>query len=472
MGLKRAVCWIRRDLRLQDHRALAEATAQAEEVAVAFVFDTEILRELPDEDDRRVTFIYESLREVDENLRRLGSKLIVLHGNPVDLIPKLCAELGAEALFFNKDVDPYAITRDAEVRRKLEEQRVAAYSFKDHVIFIGDEVLNLSGEPFKVYTPYSKAWKAKVTRGDFISYDPDLSRLMPADKISHEFPSFESLGFRANEIWLAPGESGALSRLEEFIPKLPRYGRDRDRFDLDGTSGMSVHLRHGTISIRHCFRVTVGNRALDDPISQKWFNELIWREFYHMILSQFPHVVNGAFKNELDAINWPGDDSAFESWASGQTGYPVVDAAMRCFNATGWMHNRLRMVVAMFLTKDLLVHWKRGEEYFARFLLDYDLAQNNGGWQWSASTGVDSQPYFRIFNPYLQSVKFDPDASFITKWCPELSEFPVELRHWPHDARLFDQEAAGCLLGRDYPHPVVNHQEQKAKAMALFRVSD
>ncbi|MBL8059504.1 MAG: deoxyribodipyrimidine photo-lyase [Chthonomonas sp.] len=459
MDYHRAVCWIRRDIRLSDHRALAEATANARQVALAFVFDTTILDALEDRDDRRVNFIYDSLKELDDNLKKHGSKLVVLHGNPIVEIPKLCRDLDAEALFFNEDVDPYAVKRDAEVVRQVKH----THSFKDHVVFIRDEILNLQGEPFKVFTPYSKAWKARLKPEDVASYDPDLKNLWPAKDLPAEFPTLEHLGFERNSLWLEPGESGAQQRLREFLPKLPHYAENRDCFDIDGTSGLSVHLRHGTISIRECFRAAEGY--------EKWFNELIWREFYHMILSQFPHVVEGAFRPEYNDIIWPGDDHAFEKWASGQTGYPIVDAAMRCFNATGWMHNRLRMVVAMFLTKDLLVDWRKGEAYFARYLLDFDLAQNNGGWQWSASTGVDAQPYFRIFNPYLQSVKFDPDASFITKWCPELTDFPVEFRHWPHEATQFDQEAARCILGQDYPHPIVDHQEQKSKAIALFKVA-
>ncbi len=470
MASKKALVWIRRDIRLQDHVALAAATWQAESVAVVFVLDRVILDALQDRDDRRMTFIYESLRELDQNLKAAGSHLIVLHGDPTVEIPKLCEELGADGLFFNEDVEPYALVRDAAVRQKV---GIPVHSFKDHVIFIRDEILNGSGEPFRVYTPYSKAWKAAVRPHHFASHDPDLSRLAPSETLpQHLLRTIQETGFEPNSLWLPPGESGAQARLEQFLPKLPRYGADRDRFDIDGTSGMSVHLRHGTISVRECFRAAIGNQSIEEPISQKWFNELIWREFYHMILSQFPHVSEGAFKQELDQIEWPGDDEAFAKWAAGQTGYPVVDAAMRCFNATGWMHNRLRMVVAMFLTKDLLVHWKRGEEYFARYLLDFDLAQNNGGWQWSASTGVDSQPYFRIFNPFLQSVKFDPEAEFVAKWCPELAAFPVELRHWPHEAGLFDQEAANCILGRDYPHPIVNHRDQKEKAMALLKLPD
>ena len=460
MAYKKAVCWIRRDIRLSDHRALAEATAQADQVAVVFVFDTVILDQLADRDDRRLTFIYDSLRELDESLKKNQSKLVVLHGDPVGQIPAFCQEIGADALFFNEDVDPYALKRDSAVATKVQNTN----AFKDHVVFIRDEILNQQGEPFKVFTPYSKTWKARLTPEDIASQDPDLSKLMPSDDLPGDFPELEQLGFQRNTLWLAPGESGAHQRLRGFLPKLPDYATDRDRFNLDGTSGMSVHLRHGTISIRECLRAAIGY--------EKWFNELIWREFYHMILSQFPHVVSGAFRPEYDQIEWPGDEEAFTKWAQGQTGYPIVDAAMRCFNASGWMHNRLRMVVAMFLTKDLLVDWRRGEAYFARYLLDYDLAQNNGGWQWSASTGVDAQPYFRIFNPFRQSVKFDPDASFISKWCPELAEFPAELRHWPHDATLFDQEAAGCVLGQDYPHPLVNHYEQKAKAIAMFKTSD
>jgi deoxyribodipyrimidine photo-lyase len=257
-----------------------------------------------------------------------------------------------------------------------------------------------------------------------------------------------------------------MKRLADFLPALQWYVDDRDIPSKNGTSGLSAHLRFGTVSIRECVRQV---RRMERQGARTWLSELIWRDFYQMLLDRYPHVVNHSFKREYDAIVWPGGDSAFEAWCEGRTGYPIIDAAMRHFNATGWMHNRLRMIVAMFLTKDLLVDWRRGERYFAENLLDYDLAANNGGWQWSASTGADGAPYFRIFNPVLQSRKFDSGGKFIRAHLPELSGFGNELIHWPHDADLPAQQAAGCTLGNDYPHPIVDHAEQKEKAIALFK---
>jgi deoxyribodipyrimidine photo-lyase len=273
------------------------------------------------------------------------------------------------------------------------------------------------------------------------------------------------IGFRPNGLWLKPGTAGAQERLSAFLAKIDRYKSERDFPALDSTSGLSVHLRHGTVSVRQCFREAV---ALQGNGPSKWLDELVWREFYHMILANFPHVVDRPFRDEYDTLEWPGTQEAYEAWEEGRTGYPLVDAAMRCLRATGWMHNRLRMVTAMFLTKDLLVDYRRGESLFARWLLDFELASNNGGWQWSASTGVDAQPYFRIFNPILQSRKFDPEAVFIKQWCPELAGFEPELAHWPHDAGPIEQLAAGCQLGKDYPRPIVDHSVQRQLAIELL----
>lgn len=456
----RAICWLRRDLRLTDHVALAAATAQAHEVAVVFVFDRLILDALEDRDDRRVTFLHQSLREIDTKLRALGSRLIVLHGDPVQLIPALGRELGAEALFFNHDFEPYALERDEKVRETFPGE---VHTFKDHVIFERKEVLSGSGMPFRVFTPFSRAWRARLTPGDVQEHRVDLSKAMPLSEPYGLHP-IATYGFKESTLWLEPGEDAAHARLGQFLVKIDRYEDARNHIDQDGTSGLSVHLRHGTLSIRACVRAALEARG------DKWLSELIWRDFYQIILAEFPHVVGGSFKPELDAIEWPGTEEHFQAWCAGQTGYPIVDAAMRCFNATGWMHNRARMIVAMFLTKDLLVDWRRGEAYFARYLLDFDLAANNGGWQWSASTGVDAQPYFRIFNPVLQSEKFDPEGRFIAEWCPELAPFDPKRRHWPHDATPFECLAAGCTLGEDYPHPIVVHAEQKPKALALFKM--
>ncbi|MCB0825154.1 MAG: deoxyribodipyrimidine photo-lyase [Armatimonadetes bacterium] len=460
----RALCWLRRDLRVTDNCALALATLEARNVFCVFVFDTVILDELTNRKDKRVQFIFDSVMELRRNLQEQGSDLIILHGDPLDLIPEISESLGAEKVFWSHDDDPYALDRDSKVRAILDSKGVFHQSVKDHVVFERQEVLNRSGEPFKVFTPYSKAWLAKLEPQHLAEQAPILRHLAPKS----DFPeasnlSLGDLGFQETDLWLNPGESAAKDRLLAFLEHVDSYGEERDFPTLDSTSGLSVHLRHGTISNRECFREAM---KLDSVGAKKWVSELIWREFYHMILANFPHVGHGrAFQPHYNDIEWPGSDEHFTKWCEGKTGYPLVDAAMRCLNETGWMHNRLRMVVAMFLTKDLLVDWRKGEAYFAENLLDFELASNNGGWQWSASTGVDAQPYFRIFNPILQSLKFDTEGKFIKEWVPELKELEGKFLHFP-----FNPDGTRTLeTPADYPDPIVIHSEQKEKALSLFK---
>lgn len=453
MPYSRAICWVRRDLRLEDHRALAAATAGASQVAVAFVFDTEILGQLQDRDDRRLTFIYRSLKELDERLQSHGSRLIVLHGNPVEEIPRLAASLDAEAVYTARDYDPYAIDRDARVQAALEGEGRAFESVKDIVIFEAGEVLSQSGTPFRVYTPYARAWRDrfKASRDAAAEAVCDLGSLWP--NVPGRFPSLEEIGFVETKLWLEPGEAAARNRLAKF--NLAEYEEARDFPAQDATSGLSAHLRFGTISIRACVREAVRRGA------EKWLAELIWREFYQDILAHHPYVAQEPFQPQYRSMTFPGTTEHLQAWLEGQTGYPIVDAAMRCFNATGWMHNRLRMIVASFLTKDLLVDYRKGEAYFARYLLDYELANNNGGWQWAASVGCDAQPYFRVFNPVTQSRKFDPEGAFIRKWVPELAKFAGDI-HWP-PGDLFESELNG------YPSPIVDHAVQRERAIALYK---
>ncbi len=469
---RRALCWIRRDLRLSDHTALAEAAAAAAEVIVAFVYDRPILDALADPDDRRLTFISRSLDELDSGLRSLGSHLVTLQGDPVDLIPRLAEHTGSEAVFASHDDDPYALERDTRVAGALAKDGRSFHSHKDCVVFERREVLSQTGAPFRVFTPYSRAWRALLTPEAVAERISDLARLarapipLPGWAYPGNLPLAE-VGFRPADLWLEPGETAAHARLRTFATHgLTEYKDRRDFPGEEGTSGLSVHLRHGTVSVRECFRTAL---AVEGKGAAKWLDELVWREFYHMVLANFPHVVETTFREEYADIEWPGTDGHHDAWENGQTGYPFVDAAMRCFKATGWMHNRLRMVTAMFLTKDLLVDYRRGEAYFARTLLDFELASNNGGWQWSASTGVDAQPYFRVFNPVLQSRKFDPDGSFIKRWCPELEGYDANSVHWPSATGPLEQIAAGCVVGERYPHPIVDHDVQRARAIALFK---
>jgi len=473
-AFERVIFWFRRDLRLSDNRGLAEATRQSRQVIPLFVFDTNILDDLDNTQDRRVTFIHESIRELQRMLQETGSDIVVLHGDPEDAVPHLADRVNADAVFTNRDYEPYAAARDAQVQRALADDGRAFVDFKDQVIFEKDEILTQSGEPYKVFTPYKRAWlqrfeeNAEYGRSPAAEEVPDYAQLAPRRTLRRLSDAWDmdALGFVPTDLWLVPGESAARERLAGFLPRMAEYKTDRDFPSREGTSGLSVHLRFGTISIREAVRAAMED---DSKGAQTWLSELIWREFYQMLLDRFPRVVSHSFKPEYDAIRWPGTDDHFQAWCEGRTGYPIVDAAMRHFNATGWMHNRLRMITAMFLTKDLLVDWRLGEAYFAGHLLDYDLASNNGGWQWSASTGADGAPYFRIFNPILQSKRFDPDGSYIREHVPELAGFEGDTLHWPHDADMFTQRDAGCVLGEDYPHPVVDHFEQKEKAIALFK---
>ena len=461
---KSALVWIRRDLRLHDHAALAAATQRAERVAVVFVFDTEILKHLQDRDDRRLTFIHGCLKEVDEQLRAEGSRLIVLHGDPVEEIPRLAAQLQVEELHFNRDYEPYAIQRDALVTARVSAE---VHHHKDTVVMEADEVRTGSGGPFKVYTPYGRAWRNTVRERDLAERVVHPGHWWPAQDLgaTSSLPSLEDLGFQPGNLFITPGTQAGTSRLLQFGQRMAHYGERRNFPAEDGTSNLSPYFRHGALSIRQAFRYAA---TLPSEGSEKWQAELIWREFYQMILAEFPHVVRGACKPEMDAVEWQHQPDHLQAWIQGQTGYPIIDAAMRCFRATGWMHNRLRMVVASFLTKDLLIHWQEGESYFARMLLDFDLAQNNGGWQWAASTGVDAQPYFRIFNPKLQSERFDPKGEFIREWVPELTGLDGKSIHAPAESGPLELLAAGVTLGQNYPRPIVDHATQKPLAIQML----
>ena len=474
------VFWFRRDLRASDNVGFAAATADCARVIPVFVFDTNILADLPDRRDRRVAFIHDSVMELRRRVRGHGSDLVILHGDPIRLIPELAAHVDAEAVYVNRDYEPYAKTRDDAVARALAAEGRSLRGYRDQVVFDGSDVQKDDGEPYRVFTPYKKAWLRRFDEESLrgaapdLPHEPDMSRLEPATAL-HDLGddiTLGDLGFSPVDLWLDAGEDAARRRLATFIPVMARYQDDRDFPAKEGTSGLSVHLRFGTISIRECVRAARGSgpaSATAPAGHATWLSELIWREFYQMILDRFPSVVSHAFQQQYDGIPWPGTEEHLAAWREGRTGFPIVDAAMRHFNATGWMHNRLRMVTAMFLTKDLLVDWRRGEEYFAAKLLDFDLASNNGGWQWSASTGVDAAPYFRIFNPVLQSRKFDPDGAYIRTWVPELRGFDNRLVHWPADANLFAQQSARCIVGEEYPFPIVDHAAQKEKAVALFQ---
>ena len=422
-SFRRAICWLRRDLRLRDHAALALATAQADEVAVAFVFDRVILDALEDRDDRRVAFIRRSLEEVDAKLRRVGSGLVVLHGDPVREIPALAERLGAEAVFAARDHEPYALARDAAIPN--------LHLVRDTVVF--DDLPDLPHREFEI------AWRRRlVPERDAAYHRADKAALMPRDALPE---SDWRTGFAPNEPVLEPGEDAARDRLKSFVPKLARYRRDRNAPALAGDSALSVHLRFGTISIRECVRAAVAHPS---PGADKWLSELVWREYYHSVLRHR--------SDPLPPGRGLGRPVHAQAWREGRTGYPLVDAAMRRLRADGTMHNRLRMVVASFFAHNLLLDPAEGEAWFARNLLDFDLASNRGGWRWCS----EADPYPRVLNPVAQSQRYDPDGAFILRWVPEVRGLVGPALHFPPSATPLELEAAGLVLGEGYPWPVVD----------------
>jgi len=483
-----ALVWFRRDLRADDHAALYHALRRHERVYCAFVLDTEILDALP-RADRRVAFILDALRALDAELAALapGAGLIVRHGAAQAEIPALAAGLGVDALYFNHDDEPAALRRDAAVGEALIARGVQVESFKDHVVFERSEILTGSGKPYGVFTPYKNAWLREITPFFLSSYPverhaarlADLTALANRAGIApRAIPSLGDIGFEPAGLSaaLTGGSAGARRLFDEFLERIDRYADTRDFPAAKGPSYLSTHLRFGTISIRRLAREAWQRGYAPDGGSEgarTWLSELIWRDFYHQVLHHHPRVAERAFRSEYDRIQWadgPDADADFEAWCQGRTGYPLVDAAMHQINETGYMHNRLRMVTASFLIKDLGIDWRRGEAYFAKQLIDFDLAANNGGWQWAASSGCDAQPYFRIFNPVNQSEKFDPDGKFIKRYLPQLAKLPPKLIHAPWLAKPAELAACGVVLGRDYPEPIVRHETARMATMDRYAV--
>lgn len=425
------IFWFRRDLRLHDNAALYNALKQGKPVVPVFIFDRNILDELEDKNDARVEFIHNALQDIQEKLNGLGASLDVRYGFPLEIWNTLLSDYDIEKVFINHDYEPYAKKRDDDVRELLKKNSVQFLTFKDQVIFEKYEVLKDDGNPYTVFTPYSRKWKAILNDFYLSSYPIEKYYRNFSKQQPKNIPSLESMKFIPGEQRFPP------SNWKKDI--IQHYKEQRDYPAISGTSRLSVHLRFGTISIRELAR-NAGS------INETFLNELIWRDFYQMILWHFPHVVHNAFKPEYDKIKWRNNEKEFELWCKGETGYPIVDAGMRELNTTGYMHNRVRMIVASFLTKHLLIDWRWGEAYFAKKLLDFDLAANNGGWQWAAGSGCDAAPYFRIFNPYLQTQKFDPELKYIRKWVPEFEKLT-------------------------YPRPIVDHEFARKRCLEVYNTA-
>ena len=477
--------WFRRDLRVADNAALFGSLKSCHHVHCVFVFDSAILDSLPRR-DRRVEFIRESLVELDAQLRALaksdGAGLIVTHAAALQEIPRLARELQVQSVFASHDYEPQAVARDAHVRGALADAGIAFHTSKDQAVFERDELLTQTGRPYAVFTPYKNAWLAKADAFYFKPYPAHKYACALEDRpaaLRAAVPSLQSLGFEAtnlSELKLPTGASGARELLAEFLERIDRYGETRDFPAVKGPSYLGVHLRFGTASIRELAGTAHRLAAAGSAGAAVWLSELIWRDFYFQVLANFPHVTDEvgnshSFKRDYDAIRWEHGkhaDALFAAWCEGRTGYPLVDAAMAQINQSGYMHNRLRMVVASFLTKDLGIDWRRGERYFAEHLNDYELASNNGGWQWASSTGCDAQPWFRIFNPVSQSRKFDPEGRFILKYLPQLSGLPVDALHAPWTASPVELAAAGVTLDQTYPAPIVDHGQARQRTLQRY----
>ena len=470
----KSLVWFRRDLRDYDHAALYYALSHSTQVYCAFIFDTNILNQLGDKHDRRVEFIWESIKELKSALQQKGGDLIVLHGKAKTEIHQLAKLLQVEAVFSNHDYEPDAIARDTYVADQLKNNGIAFHHFKDQVIFEKDEILSMTGKPYSVFTPYKNMWLKRINDFYLKAYPVDayIKNLAKPDGRQDfgKLMSLESMGFeRTNlaELRLPTGMSGAALLFTDFENRMQRYKDARDFPGIKGVSYLSVHLRFGTVSIRHLARTATQTGGAG---AETWLSELIWRDFYFQILHHHPHIAAGkAFKAEFESLPFPNNLDHFKAWCDGKTGYPLVDAAMRQLNSTGFMHNRLRMVAASFLVKDLLIDWRWGERYFAEKLIDFDFSANNGGWQWAASTGCDAQPWFRIFNPTTQSERFDANGRFIRKYVTELSKCNDKEIHAPWLMTTERQSAINVIIGRDYPRPIADHSVQRELALSLYK---
>jgi deoxyribodipyrimidine photo-lyase len=466
--MKAAVWWLRRDLRLTDNQALQAALESADQVVPLFILDPALHRS-PYVGEKRLAFLYASLQALDSDLRRRGGRLIVRQGEPAAVLEQVLQESRAGAVFAEADVSPYARQRDQRAAQSLPLTLVGFPS-----VHPPGAVLKADGTPYTVFTPFSKAWKALPFPfvSETAAADAPISTPQTLSSLSIPQPpaGLPALPFPA-------GEAHAHARLQAFTTGLSApvyaYGEARNNLDVEGTSGLSPYLRFGALSARRAASAayTAMRSAPGEPArrsAETWLNELIWREFYIHILYHFPDARRRSFRAELRKIRWDNNPALFQAWCDGKTGYPVVDAAMRQLSQTGWMHNRARMIVASFLTKDLLIDWRWGERWFMQHLVDGDPASNNGGWQWTAGTGTDAAPYFRVFNPTRQGLEYDPHGATIRRWLPELAGVPTEYIHEPWTMPAAVQRQSGCLIGKDYPAPVVDHHQARERVLAVY----
>lgn len=469
--MKRGLVWFRRDLRLDDQAALSAACRECDEVVPLFVFDEPLLRS-HQFGSGCVNFMLGCLRELDAGLRQRGSRLVWRRGDPVQAVVQAAREFQVEAVYWNRDYEPGAIERDRAAESRLGQMGVAARTFKDHVVFEAEELRGSTGEPLQRYSAFRARWWAKWRAETpalhaIPALRPIRPTAVPSDaRVARALPTAVELGYESVPLWIEPGERSATERLRWFLNGPIRdYVAGRNRPAIDGTSKLSPHFRFGSLSVRRAIHAAL--RLLERaahasrPDVLTWIDELVWREFFQQVLSAFPAVVGGPFRTaRVPAARGPGAerDRLFHAWCEGRTGYPIIDAGMRQLNQAGWMHNRVRMVVASFLVKDLRLDWQSGERYFMQHLLDADTGANNGNWQWSAGTGTDAMRGYRIFNPALQSRKFDPEGAYIRQYVPELAAVPPRFAHEPHLMSLEEQARARCRIGRDYPSPIVDHQ--------------
>ena len=489
----RVIHWFRRDLRLSDNTALnAALEASAGDVIPVFVLDDALLKGR-DVAPARVAFMLAALKELDANLRERGSRLIVRKGHPQEILLTVARAADARAVYYNRDYTPLAHKRDAALTQALIDAGLNVQSFKDLVIHEEDELLTGAKKPYSVFAPYKKSWlaKPKVKPADH-ELLVRKKLVAPPQILSMPIPTAKALGFSVAQQVPEAGEAEARRLLKIFVDEnaLDRYDQQRDFPGLNGTSRLSPHLRFGTISPRVCYEAAQRNANDVMPArghrpaqaakagamsgADNWISEMIWREFYMQLLYHFPHADHQNFNRAWDGVKWGSgsaktDEAHFAAWRAGQTGYPIVDAAMRQMNATAWMHNRARMIAACFFCRDLLLDWRLGESYFMQNLVDGDPANNNGNWQWAASVGADAQPYFRVFNPLLQSERFDPQGAYIRQWVPELARVPDEFIHEPWKMSPQQQLKTNCVVGQTYPKRIVDHAVQKDKAIAMFK---